>query len=130
MNMKETFRPLNCNVFVEVDMVEEITAGGLMLPTQSRDRSQHAATYGAIVAMAVDAFHEVVRDYGLEFRPKVGDRVCFAKFEGAILADSEPVIRILKDVDITGVEEIALNHDWQAASVKAVLTAGRAEVVS
>jgi chaperonin GroES len=93
-------RPINQNVLVKADEVEEKTAGGLYLPDENKQRKQHAAEIGTLVARCDDAFEEMKP----ESQPKPGDKVFFAKYAGAAVDgfDGE-AYRLMKDVDITGV---------------------------
>ncbi len=93
-------RPINQNVLVRADDVEEKTAGGLYLPDQNKDRMQHAQETGVLVARCVDAFEEM----NPETQPIAGDKVYFAKYAGSQIdgADGEKY-RLMKDIDITGV---------------------------
>lgn len=93
-------RPINQNVLVRADDVEEKTAGGLIIPDVNKDRMQHAAATGTLIARCADAFEEMSEDT----QPKPGEKVFFAKYAGAEIegADGQSY-RLMKDIDITGV---------------------------
>jgi chaperonin GroES len=100
-------RPINQNVLVKADDVEEKTAGGLIITEMNKDRMQHAAATGTLIAMCVDAFEEMKANPEKskpDTRPQPGEKVFFAKYAGAEIegADGQPY-RLMKDVDITGV---------------------------
>ena len=92
-------KPINCNVLVLPDPVEE-KKGGVFLPDSVRQRDEHAQTSGTLAACCDDAFE------GMNDRPEPGARVCFAKYAGAeVTGDDGQTYRLMKDVDITGVKE-------------------------
>ena len=97
---KSGMRPINQNVLVKADEVEEKTAGGLIIPDSNKDRMQHAAEVGTLVARCDDAFEEMKP----ESQPNPGEKVFFAKYAGAAIEGSDgETYRLMKDIDITGV---------------------------
>lgn len=95
-------RPINLNVLVKPDEIKEKTAGGLYLPEQNKDRQQHAQSTGLMVAACADAFAEMAANA----RPTPGSRVFFARYAGAEIEGKDgETYRLVKDIDITGVEE-------------------------
>ena len=90
-------KPVNCNVLIKTDVVEE-KIGSVFLPEQNQEKNQHAQTQGMIVALCDDAFHEMAQ------RPKAGERVCFARYAGSEVTGTDgEKYRLLKDIDVTGV---------------------------
>jgi len=90
-------KPVNCNVLVMPDKVED-KIGGLYIPDDVKEKEQHRQTKGVIVGLCDDAFQEMT------VRPRPGDRVYFARFEGSEVEGNDgEKYRLLKDIDITGV---------------------------
>lgn len=88
--------PVNCNVLVKPDEVAE-KIGSIYISDDTRDRDKHAQTQGTIVALCADAFHE------MSSRPVAGQRVCFARYSGAMVKGNDGAdYRLLKDIDVTG----------------------------
>ena len=95
-------RPVEFNVLVKPKEVEERTAGGIIVPDIARDREQVAAVEGEIVAVSPLAF--TYEDWGDHEKPKVGDRVYFAKYAGMLVKGRDGVeYRLLKDKDLGAV---------------------------
>lgn len=101
---KSGLRPMEFNVVVEMDPVEEKTAGGIILPTSKTDRDKLAAEEGTLVALSPLAFtYEEWPE--AEAKPAIGDRVLIARYAGAIHERDGKTFRILKDRDIVAVVE-------------------------
>lgn len=97
-------RATEFNVLVKPDKVEEVTPGGIIKPQMALDRQQAAAMMGQIVHVSPLAFtFERWPDDG-ESKPKVGDRVRYAKYAGMAFTGNDGEIYILmKDKDIAGI---------------------------
>lgn len=102
MNNPSGIRPIEFNVLIKPDAVENKTAGGLYLSDETQDREKHKATRGTIVALSPMAFNEDVFPPDME-KPQPGQRVCIALHAGAFVEgmDGEQY-RIVKDKDVTG----------------------------
>ncbi len=102
---KPDFRPVGYTVLVAVDVVEEKTAGGIILPGKHTERESSASEKGRVVAVSEMAFKG--GDWvGVTDLPKVGDLVRFQRYAGG----GEPVefadgnkYRIVADTDLKGV---------------------------
>lgn len=96
--------PTEYKVLVKPKAVEEKTAGGIFIPDESREREQYASTEGELVAISPLAFtYEDRWPEGFE-KPKVGDRVIFAKYAGTKLKGKDGgEYRIVNDRDIAAV---------------------------
>jgi chaperonin GroES len=94
-------RPIEFNVIVDQDPVEEKTRGGLILIDQ--EKQKHQTTRGTIVAVSPLAFNYADWPEGAS-PPKVGDRVVFAQYGGTFIdgADDKKY-RCLKDKDVLAV---------------------------
>jgi len=94
-------QPIEFNVLVLPDPVEEKTKGGLILSEDTIDRDKHRATRGTIVAVSPFAFNEDIYPPDME-RPKAGQRVALALHAGAFVEGEDgEEYRMVKDKDIT-----------------------------
>lgn len=104
MTNESGLRPMEFNVVVEMDPVEEKTAGGIILPISKTDRDELATEEGRLVALSPHAF--TYADWPeSETPPSAGDRVLIARYAGAIHKRGGKTFRILKDKDIVAVIE-------------------------
>jgi len=96
-------KPIEFNVLVLQDKIEEKTKGGLILADDFRDKEKHAQVRGTIVALSPLAFNEDIYPQAME-KPKAGDRVAFARHAGAFIVGADGVeYRIVKDKDVVAV---------------------------
>ncbi len=100
MMSKSGLNPLEYNVVIQPDGVEERSAGGIILVTN--DRSKWEVQEGIIDALSVHAFSYADWPEGARV-PKVGDRVMFAKFAGALVTRNGVEFRVCKDKDLVAV---------------------------
>lgn len=92
--------PVEFNVLVRQDSVDEKSKGGLFKPHDVVEREKHSQTLGYIVAVSPLAFNEDVWPGGLD-KPKPGDRVAFARHAGTFIDGLDGVeYRIVKDKDV------------------------------
>jgi len=112
--------PKGNRVVVLPDVIEEKTAGGILLPAKDLERHQMAQATGTLVAVGDDAWWDgkemTERMIDGQWRPverrqwgcsvpfaKIGERVCFAKYNGMQFdGDDGKQYRLLNDQDITG----------------------------
>jgi co-chaperonin GroES (HSP10) len=92
--------PVEYKVVVKPDEVEEITRGGIILPAQAADRERFAKIRGTLVACGGNAFE----DWRGRI-PKIGDRICYAKYAGDRLFDenTKTWFQLINDKDITAI---------------------------
>ena len=107
-------RPEGCKVLVEVDSMEEKTAGGLWIPKTIMDTHQHTMTIGTVVAVGPgvcckfwaccgeDADEADMREL------QEGDRIWFSKyggrsFEAVKQEDRGRDLRIINDEDVMAI---------------------------
>ena len=125
---KSGVTPCGDRVIVLPDAIEEVTKGGIIIRQQDRDRHQHSQMAGLLVAVGEDAWKhsittverrtangrfrlEEVRTTGYS-KPfaKVGDRVCFARYNGQLFDGEDGLqYRLLNDEDITGLVSDTVN---------------------
>lgn len=103
-------RPMEFNVVVKPDAIEEKTAGGIILTSSTVDADKLAADSGVIIALSPLAFSYAEWPEGTVL-PQVGDRVVYARYAGTLRkakpGSGEDDLRILKDKDIMAVVEHA-----------------------
>jgi chaperonin GroES len=87
------YRPLEFNVVIELDPVEEKTAGGIILLQQTKEADTLAAEEGTLVAVSPHAF-SYVEDWSEAPKPLVGQRVMIKRYDG-----------ILREREIEGVKK-------------------------
>ena len=102
MKNESGIRPIEYNVVVKIDEVEEKTAGGLYLADTSKARKETAETRGTLVATSPMAFTYEDWPDGEPF-PQPGDRVFFAQHAGVKQVGlDDKIYRIIKDRDVIG----------------------------
>lgn len=106
--MKNTsgIEPVEFNVLVKQDAVQDKTSTGIYLPEETKDRDRHGETNGVLVAISGMAFNE---DIWPQDRPKpqAGQRIAFAKHSGTFVEgmDGEEY-RVIKDKDVVALIEV------------------------
>ncbi len=94
--------PIEYNVVVSPEKVEEQTRGGVYMPEDVREKDQYGEFKGVLVALSPMAFSfdEWPED---EPKPQVGQRVVFIRYAGTLVkGDDGKDYRIMKDKDILG----------------------------
>jgi len=77
MENESGIQPIEYKVVIRPDEVSDQTLGGILRPDRVKDIEQAAAVRGYLIAHGGKAFE----DFG-EPKPKIGDRVQFAKYAG------------------------------------------------
>ncbi len=92
-------KPLDDRVVVEQHEAEEMTAGGIVLPEQAKEKP----TRGTVVAVGPGK----LLDSGSRGRPCVstGDKVFYAKYAGVEVEISGKKYTIIKETDVLAVIE-------------------------
>lgn len=95
--------PVEYNVLIIQEAVEEKTMGGIILPDKVKDTDQAAQQRGRLVAASPLAFN--YDNYPVDaVKPRVGDVIWFAKYSGAKIEGKDGKTYILtKDKDIGAV---------------------------
>lgn len=97
--------PVEFNVLVAPEAVEEKTKGGIILTDTIKETSQNAATRGRLIAVSPCAFDYAEWPEGTR-KPQVGDAVWLGKYAGTLIQGRDGKdYRILKDRDIAAVIE-------------------------
>lgn len=95
-------RPTGYNVLVAVDVLEEKTAGGIILPGAHKEREDSASERGRLVAASPMAFKGGDWD-GAEV-PQVGDEVLYQRYAGSEFEGRDGrKYRVMADTDLKGV---------------------------
>lgn len=93
------FKPLGHRVLVVPDAIEEITAGGIVLATNTKGREEMAQVKGTVIAVGPTCW----RGTGAENWCKAGDQIVFGKYAGLPWEGADgKKYRILNDLDIVG----------------------------
>lgn len=101
--------PMEFNVVVELDAVQETTAGGIILPQKTVDADKLAAEEGTLVALSPLAFSYA--EWPADARkPQVGDRVLISRFAGVQRDRGGQSFKILKDKDVMAI--ISAGEPW------------------
>lgn len=95
--------PLEYNVVVRPEKVEDQTRGGIYIPDEVKERDQYGHHRGEMVAASPMAFS--FDDWPPDLpKPEVGQTVIFVKYAGTLVPgrDGEDY-RVMKDKDVLGV---------------------------
>jgi chaperonin GroES len=104
------YRPVEFNVVVELDPIEEVTKGGIILPGEKVERDKLAYEEGTLVALSPLAFsYANPSDWMDQRMPQAGDRVLLARYQGILREKDGKNYRIVKDKDIVAVIEEQTN---------------------
>ncbi len=92
-------RPFMNRVLVLVDVIEEKTVGGIVIPTSIKDKQDKNREWGTLVAVGADAWE------GTQDKCEVGSRVEFSKYGGKYdIGLDGKAYRMLDSHDILAVE--------------------------
>lgn len=97
--------PMADKVVVAPKEIEEKTAGGLILPDDTKERDHFAQTEGVLIAASAGAFGFNYPEWPEDARkPQVGDRVVFSRYQATEIKglDGKPYW-LMTDKSIAGV---------------------------
>lgn len=94
------FEPCGHRVLISPDVVEEKTAGGIILAPTTQQRDQQATMRGTIIAVGINAWKAF--DDGTPWAA-VGDRVVFRRYAGEVIKEGDKEYRVTNDEDILSV---------------------------
>lgn len=102
MSNESGITPIQYQVLVKVNEVEEKTAGGIYIPEQTKEKDDHASDEGVLVDVAAAAFKF---DANAEASaPDVGAHVVFARFAGKRVKGNDGIeYRLMNDQDVIAV---------------------------
>lgn len=100
---KPGIAPVEYNVLIAPEEVEEKTSGGIILVANTKEQEQTASMRGRLLAASPLAFN--YDEWPADARkPQVGDVVLFAKYGGVLIKGADDrEYRVLKDRDIMAV---------------------------
>lgn len=102
MSNESGISPVEYNIVVRMDPVEEVRPSGLIVPDSKRDRDKLSADEGTIVAVSPLAF--TYADWPEDSRiPQVGDRILMAQFDGRVWERGDVTFRLIKDKSVIAV---------------------------
>jgi co-chaperonin GroES (HSP10) len=94
--------PMEFNVIIELDEIEDKTAGGIYLNPERVERMRLEAVEGALIALSPLAF--TYDEWPANaYKPQVGDRVFFARYAGILTERDKRWVRVVKDKDVVAV---------------------------
>jgi co-chaperonin GroES (HSP10) len=76
---KSGILPTGGHILVLPKTVEEVTAGGIIIPHDTREKEQQAATEGMLIAVGHSAWADL--DDGMAWA-KVGDKISYSRYAG------------------------------------------------
>jgi chaperonin GroES len=94
------FEPCGHRVLISPDVVEEKTAGGIILAPTTQQKDQQATMRGTVAAVGVNAWKAF--DDGAAWA-KSGDRVVFRRYAGEVVKDGDTEFRVINDEDVIAV---------------------------
>lgn len=97
--------PVEYNIVVRMDPVEEKRASGIIIPSEARERDELEADEGVIVAQSPLAFSYADWPEGSRI-PQEGDRILMARFDGRIWKRGGQTYRLIKDKSVIAVVEL------------------------
>lgn len=99
--------PVGTKVLVLTDEISEKSAGGVIIPSSTKEQNEFAVVTGTLVSVGACSFtdwpHSDRKWPGQT--PSTGDRVYIAKFAGVVIEGKDGKrYRLLQDTDICGFE--------------------------
>ncbi len=95
-----TIKPIEFNVLIKPQEVEEKTKGGIILSDVTKEADRYAQQRGTIAAISPLAFSYADWPTGTVL-PQVGDTVFYGKFAGTMVKDDDGTeYRLVKDKEI------------------------------
>ena len=121
MNNPSGINPQGDRVLVQVEEIDDLTAGGIAVPESVRKSHENANRAGVRVARGNDAGSDYKADFAA-----IRDRVMFARHAGVKVTGMDGInYRIMNDVDITAQIDDGLElHDLAIGYNRTSLGAG------
>lgn len=105
----DSYQPLGYRVLVRDEKIEEKTAGGVILPDESKKHDEFSQQFGHVIRLGKFAFSMETQTGRVidENAPAPGDLVNYAKYAGGTFQTDNDghKYRIINDDDIIGVVE-------------------------
>jgi chaperonin GroES len=95
--MSTNWKPCGNKILVQMDKVEEVSKGGIFIPTQKTEKDAMSQMVGTLIAVGNCAWEDQPYPWA-----KVGDRVKFAKYAGYLHTEEgdDTLYRVMHDLDI------------------------------
>ena len=98
--MANTFlKPLGDRVVVKVVDMEEKTSGGILLPSNAKEKPQEAEVLAVGPGKMMENGNRIAMDV------RVGDRVVFAKYAGTEIKTQGEEVLVISEKDILAIVE-------------------------
>lgn len=92
-------QPVEFKILIEPEEVEQKSTGGIVLVSATTEKEKMAQVRGKLIAMGGNAFE----DWN-EPKPKVGDRLWYAKYAGYVIkGDDGKEYRLANDKDCAAI---------------------------
>jgi co-chaperonin GroES (HSP10) len=98
------YRPMEFKIVVELDPIEEVTKGGIILPGEKVERDKLAYEEGTLVAVSPFAFTYAEWPSSVE-KPQIGNRVMIERYAGLLRERNGKSYRIVNDKSLVAVIE-------------------------
>lgn len=94
-------------ILILADEVEKVTKGGIIRPESNREAEQFATTEGTIIDVAPGAFTYLTDAEWGDKKPRVGDKVIYAKYAGKIAKGNDGKdYTFMNDRDLCGIRRV------------------------
>lgn len=101
--------PMEFNIIIALDPVEEKTAGGIILTSEKVERNRLEEVEGTLVAASPLAF--TYEEWPADaYMPQLGDRVFFARYAGILVERDGVWLRVIKDKELAAVVKPPLSE--------------------
>jgi chaperonin GroES len=98
-------KPTEYNVLIVPEDTEQVTAGGIILATTTKEANDIATMKGRLVAVSPHAF-TYADNWPDGTMPQVGDAVLYAKYAGTLITGADgKEYRLAKDKDVAAILE-------------------------
>lgn len=118
--------PQGDRVLVQVEEIEEVTEGGIVIPLSEKEKHEQAQMAAVLVATGQDAWNDYERPFA-----QPGERVLYQRHSGIQLRGKDGMLyRIVNDVDIIATLEDGVEfHDFHFTEKRVPLGVGHGGVV-
>ena len=89
--------PLLHRILLKMDTIEEVSAGGILIPEVALSKERKAIEIGTVVAVGETAFEAFGADKNTL---KIGDRVVVARYSGKEIVEKDEKYVVINDEDV------------------------------
>ena len=94
--------PEGSKVVIVPDEIDDMTAGGIIIPIETKRQEQRSVTQGTLAAIGPRAEICWNNGDGKEIPAKIGDRVIYARYGGTQFRWGKQTFQLLQDQDVVG----------------------------